>query len=144
MFVLMIRRPPRSTRTATLIPYTTLFRSPHLRPTDDTKQKVAAGRDGRHRLARRATRNGAHDVEPREHGAVLVRRPADQREGRTRREKEEPSAAIEDLFAQLATEADPVLGLLLDPDEFDLGEVLGRLGASAAAAWGRGDRKGDV
>src|SRR3546814_6713163 len=26
-FVLMIRRPPRSTRTATLFPYTTLFRS---------------------------------------------------------------------------------------------------------------------
>src|SRR3546814_20643871 len=27
----MIRRPPRSTRTDTLFPYTTLFRSPHLR-----------------------------------------------------------------------------------------------------------------
>src|SRR3546814_11404929 len=29
MFFLMIRRPPRSTRTYTLFPYTTLFRSPH-------------------------------------------------------------------------------------------------------------------
>src|SRR3546814_8505969 len=29
-FVLMIRRPPRSTRTDTLFPYTTLFRSPDL------------------------------------------------------------------------------------------------------------------
>src|SRR3546814_3777164 len=28
MFLLMIRRPPRSTRTDTLFPYTTLFRSP--------------------------------------------------------------------------------------------------------------------
>src|SRR3546814_4352359 len=28
----MIRRPPRSTRTDTLFPYTTLFRSPHARP----------------------------------------------------------------------------------------------------------------
>src|SRR3546814_5254576 len=28
----MIRRPPRSTRTDTLFPYTTLFRSPRLRP----------------------------------------------------------------------------------------------------------------
>src|SRR3546814_5754935 len=28
VFVLMIRRPPRSTRTDTLFPYTTLFRSP--------------------------------------------------------------------------------------------------------------------
>src|SRR3546814_10002743 len=31
MFVLMIRRPPRSTRTDTLFPYTTLFRSHRLR-----------------------------------------------------------------------------------------------------------------
>src|SRR3546814_9427828 len=30
-FVLMIRRPPRSTRTDTLFPYTTLFRSPAYR-----------------------------------------------------------------------------------------------------------------
>src|SRR3546814_14194771 len=29
-FVLMIRRPPRSTRTDTLLPYTTLFRSPDI------------------------------------------------------------------------------------------------------------------
>src|SRR3546814_1761940 len=31
-FFLMIRRPPRSTRTDTLFPYTTLFRSPRARP----------------------------------------------------------------------------------------------------------------
>src|SRR3546814_8389118 len=30
----MIRRPPRSTRTDTLFPYTTLFRSPHARRAD--------------------------------------------------------------------------------------------------------------
>src|SRR3546814_14751515 len=36
VFFLMIRRPPRSTRTDTLFPYTTLFRSPHTR--------LAAGR----------------------------------------------------------------------------------------------------
>src|SRR3546814_12608250 len=30
-FFLMIRRPPRSTRTDTLFPYTTLFRSPYRR-----------------------------------------------------------------------------------------------------------------
>src|SRR3546814_9428729 len=32
VFFLMIRRPPRSTRTDTLFPYTTLFRSPHRSP----------------------------------------------------------------------------------------------------------------
>src|SRR3546814_19730794 len=34
-FVLMILRPPRSTRTDTLFPYTTLFRSPELVLDDD-------------------------------------------------------------------------------------------------------------
>src|SRR3546814_9151310 len=34
-FFLMIRRPPRSTRTDTLFPYTTLFRSDASRPADD-------------------------------------------------------------------------------------------------------------
>src|SRR3546814_2737484 len=34
LFFLMIRRPPRSTRTDTLFPYTTLFRSPPLAGSD--------------------------------------------------------------------------------------------------------------
>src|SRR3546814_5497041 len=36
-FFLMIRRPPRSTRTDTLLPYTTLFRSPCQEPWASTK-----------------------------------------------------------------------------------------------------------
>src|SRR3546814_6390884 len=32
IFVLIIRRPPRATLTDTLVPYTTLFRSPYVRP----------------------------------------------------------------------------------------------------------------
>src|SRR3546814_7626212 len=39
----MIRRPPRSTRTDTLFPYTTLFRSPHLDvAADDIEYQIAA------------------------------------------------------------------------------------------------------
>src|SRR3546814_1536910 len=38
-FFLMIRRPPRSTRTDTLFPYTTLFRS-HLLPPSDPPRSV--------------------------------------------------------------------------------------------------------
>src|SRR3546814_20644511 len=41
-FFLIIRRPPRSTRTDTLFPYTTLFRSPPRRP--------ARGRVDNHRI----------------------------------------------------------------------------------------------
>src|SRR3546814_3918149 len=37
----MIRRPPRSTRTATLFPYTTLFRSSHARFVGDDVERGA-------------------------------------------------------------------------------------------------------
>src|SRR3546814_12317355 len=51
-FFLMIRRPPRSTRTDTLFPYTTLFRSVaveylrHETATDPEIGHVGAGMDG--------------------------------------------------------------------------------------------------
>src|SRR3546814_3813176 len=41
-FFLMIRRPPRSTRTDTLFPYTTLFRSPRSRPPGSSSIAAAA------------------------------------------------------------------------------------------------------
>src|SRR3546814_15035496 len=43
VFFLMIRRPPRSTRTDTLFPYTTLFRSRALRATNDMRAPAQAG-----------------------------------------------------------------------------------------------------
>src|SRR3546814_3149830 len=65
-FCLMIRRPPRSTRTDTLVPYTTLFRS---RP-------VAAGGQRRGDLGLRQDRfargrGGEHDVRSEEHPSEL-------------------------------------------------------------------------
>src|SRR3546814_12239091 len=49
----MIRRPPRSTRTDTLFPYTTLFRSGLQRPEQGAADRNAADRtDARQRLAR--------------------------------------------------------------------------------------------
>src|SRR3546814_3841726 len=45
----MIRRPPRSTRTDTLFPYTTLFRSERLVDHDPREQQdERKGQDGRH------------------------------------------------------------------------------------------------
>src|SRR3546814_13774065 len=41
-FFLMIRRPPRSTRTDTLFPYTTLFRSLWRRPSSDSERPSKA------------------------------------------------------------------------------------------------------
>src|SRR3546814_8070429 len=56
--VLMIRRPPRSTRTDTLLPYTTLFRSrrppPRVRPSTDRRCATTA----------RARRNRARSAPP--------------------------------------------------------------------------------
>src|SRR3546814_18531251 len=43
IFFLMIRRPPRSTRTDTLLPYTTLFRSIRKRTCDHLIPKSAGG-----------------------------------------------------------------------------------------------------
>src|SRR3546814_19412524 len=54
-FFLMIRRPPESNRTDTLVPYTTLFRSP-------AAARLRAGEEGRAQLqpARRAPRDLRH------------------------------------------------------------------------------------
>src|SRR3546814_8808815 len=57
VFFLMIRRPPISTRTDTLFPYTTLFRSDHY-----ARRRVASIMDVRHRTVRQAD---VHDVEAR-------------------------------------------------------------------------------
>src|SRR3546814_63248 len=57
LFFLMIRRPPRSTRTDTLFPYTTLFRSPSL-STGDKKASPAIQRRG----ARRPASCGRHMI----------------------------------------------------------------------------------
>src|SRR3546814_21012750 len=54
-FFLMIRLPPRSTRTYTLVPYTTLFRSPRsLGPTDQILECFRAYLDHRHGLSPRS------------------------------------------------------------------------------------------
>src|SRR3546814_4382425 len=53
----MIRRPPRSTRTDTLFPYTTLFRSEHfaLPGRARVSRRIGGGRHGRNHMHRAAT-----------------------------------------------------------------------------------------
>src|SRR3546814_5043847 len=72
----MIRRPPRSTRTDTLFPYTTLFRSSRAQTVWNTAPFVAA--PGRLRADRRASRRSRADRTG-AHG-----RPADHRMGQGR------------------------------------------------------------
>src|SRR3546814_9479845 len=66
----MIRRPPRSTRTDTLFPYTTLFRSQR------RSQRVAAAEDAR--AARNPARTRPHHQEKRLHrnGIAACRPPS--------------------------------------------------------------------
>src|SRR3546814_16576905 len=68
-FFLMIRRPPRSTRTDTLFPYTTLFRSvpfgqaEHLGHPEARGQQSPMGDLREFRRARRAARSEEHTSE---------------------------------------------------------------------------------
>src|SRR3546814_2218548 len=68
-FFLMIRRPPRSTRTDTLFPYTTLFRSEEdapIAPLDRLRYDLS----DECRLARTG-RSGEHDMRSEEHTSEL-------------------------------------------------------------------------
>src|SRR3546814_5746284 len=56
IFFLMIRRPPRSTRTDTLFPYTTLFRSQWRRPAFGRRNAQATQASGTSRSARASWR----------------------------------------------------------------------------------------
>src|SRR3546814_5464874 len=68
----MIRRPPRSTRTDTLFPYTTLFRSHdiaddqidllHLREPFEPLFALRSGNDAITRAGQRTFRDGAHHI----------------------------------------------------------------------------------
>src|SRR3546814_7331513 len=59
----MLRRPPRSTRTDTLFPYTTLFRSDDVAHTNFTDNVRPAGKQGQRRLLRRLVDDHAVQVE---------------------------------------------------------------------------------
>src|SRR3546814_16315692 len=83
-FCLMIRRPPRSTRTDTLFPYTTLFRSRHLieaealvaRPVEIGGARQLQGRRAFHKAAARHIGPAlVHNVQ-RPVSAVEIVRPA--------------------------------------------------------------------
>src|SRR3546814_18465067 len=65
----MIRRPPRSTRTDTLFPYTTLFRSRDKIPVDPGGEATAGEQRGERHFGRKRTTHaggsgGAHLVGP--------------------------------------------------------------------------------
>src|SRR3546814_5421192 len=75
-FFLMIRRPPRSTRTDTLFPYTTLFRSSQANIDSKTATRdaaVARVNVAKASLAETQARNGRLDIRAPAAGLVLTR-----------------------------------------------------------------------
>src|SRR3546814_11620853 len=85
----MIRRPPRSTRTDTLFPYTTLFRSAKLRGARGNAVTGGGCRTAAARLhaagaARPGSKPGRAQVGGREGGALPASAPADRRAQRQR------------------------------------------------------------
>src|SRR3546814_9498049 len=89
----MIRRPPRSTRTDTLFPYTTLFRSGDASDTARRFDVLAqhAGELDRQRLGFAAAWSGEHDAVSRRLISLPLRRIAPQFLGRLQRSEEHTS-----------------------------------------------------
>src|SRR3546814_4779216 len=95
-FFLMIRRPPRSTRTDTLFPYTTLFRShrPHLRHGEEHHHL----QPGAHEHA--AARGEGHRVRdlPRRHPDQRLGLPARDQPGQETARSEEHTSELQSLM----------------------------------------------
>src|SRR3546814_7133541 len=91
----MIRRPPRSTRTDTLFPYTTLFRS------EDRPDGALPGRGG---LAQRVFMQGGVEVRPEllesphDHGDLVTLLPHLLESGAVRRRSEEHTSELQSLM----------------------------------------------
>src|SRR3546814_7403152 len=92
VFFLMIRRPPRSTRTDTLFPYTTLFRSILARLEDDEH----VGRVRRHRVGRQlgGARLGVDEL----HLRLLGHHPLDRHLHRLALRSEEHTSELQSLM----------------------------------------------
>src|SRR3546814_15263155 len=88
LFFLMIRRPPRSTRTDTLFPYTTLFRSqPHPDIAPHVRIAVAGNRENLAAFAEQVERLQDQDEREEDREGADEEQAADIERHRARREK---------------------------------------------------------
>ena len=69
-----------------------------------------------------AASDSSENVDPRDDGAKVPGRPPDVGDDAVGREAQNAAPPIEDLLPDISAEADPVLDLLLMPDQFDVGE----------------------
>ena len=108
-------------------------------PAVDLQQDLAAGPHEGQRLIGLVRLHGAHDVDARDDRAEVVRRPADEGEDRARPEREDAPPPVDDGFRRQPTEANPVLDLLLDMDQFDMRQAGRREALTARGRRARGE-----
>ena len=94
-----------------------------LRPAGRPQQDVSARAHERNRCAGFAGPDGTQDVDARRNRAVIVGRPAYEGKDAARRKGQDTPTTIDDLLRCGSSEADPMLGLLLEPQEIDMREV---------------------
>jgi hypothetical protein len=85
------------------------------RPTRNPQEDSAPGLDPGKRYFMSAEPCGDDDVDARHDGAMIVRGPADEGEGRTSGERNNPGPTIDDLILHCAAEPDPLFDPALDP-----------------------------
>src|SRR5260221_5449563 len=98
----------------------------HVRPARDAQKDVASGPHGANRGVGFTWRDGAENVDARDDGAVIVAGPADKSEDAAGCEAQDALTAINDLFGDIPAKSNPVLDLLLEPDQLDMGEHIDR------------------
>jgi len=101
-------------------------------PTVNAQKNLAAGTDEWQRRGWFARRSGAHNVDPRNDGAKIVRRPADEREDAAGRKAYDAPLPVDDLIVGEVTEANPALNLLFDPGQLNMGKPGCRVGRRLA------------
>src|SRR5262249_29322868 len=84
-----------------------------LRPAGQAQQALPARAHERHGRVVLARSDGAQDIDAGDDGAVVVRRPADERKDAARRERDATPLPIDHMLLGDAAEADPVLDALL-------------------------------
>ena len=94
----------------------------NLGPAIDAQQNLAAGTNVGHGLIGLRGGDGAHDVDARDDGPEVVGRPPNESEDAAGAEADDAPVTAEDLLFDMLAEADPVLDLLLNPGQFDMGE----------------------
>ena len=93
-----------------------------LRPAVHAQKDFATGTNEGQRRDSFAWRRRAHDVDTRNDGAKIVRRPADECEDAAGREAYDPPLTVDDLVFCDVTEANPMLDLLFDPGQVNMGK----------------------